>query len=58
MAHARYDAVADFYVQGLDAADGPASLALPDLPGPVTGLRVLRPAAGGRDRPEHPDVPL
>jgi 2-polyprenyl-3-methyl-5-hydroxy-6-metoxy-1,4-benzoquinol methylase len=41
MVQARYDAVADFYISGFDAADDPASLALLDLLGPVAGLRVL-----------------
>jgi 2-polyprenyl-3-methyl-5-hydroxy-6-metoxy-1,4-benzoquinol methylase len=46
MVGARYDAVADFYVSGFDAADDPASLALLALLGPVAGLRVLDVACG------------
>jgi hypothetical protein len=46
MAYARYDVVADFYVQGFDTAGDSASLALLDLLGPVTGLRVLDVACG------------
>lgn len=46
MVRARYDAVADFYISGFDAADDPASLALLDLLGPVAGLRVLDVACG------------
>ena len=46
MAQARYDAVADFYISGFDAADDPVSLALLDLLGSVAGLRVLDVACG------------
>jgi 2-polyprenyl-3-methyl-5-hydroxy-6-metoxy-1,4-benzoquinol methylase len=46
MVRARYDAVADFYISGFDAADDPASQALLDLLGPVGGLRVLDVACG------------
>lgn len=46
MAQARYDAVAEFYIQGFDSIDDPASRALLDLLGPVTGLRVLDVARG------------
>jgi hypothetical protein len=46
MAQARYDAVADFYISGFDAADDPPSLGLLDLLGPVAGLRVLDVACG------------
>jgi 2-polyprenyl-3-methyl-5-hydroxy-6-metoxy-1,4-benzoquinol methylase len=46
MVRARYDAVADFYISGFDAADDPASVALLDLLGPVAGLRVLDVACG------------
>jgi hypothetical protein len=46
MAQARYDAVADFYINGFESADDPASVALLDLLGPVTGLRILDVACG------------
>jgi 2-polyprenyl-3-methyl-5-hydroxy-6-metoxy-1,4-benzoquinol methylase len=46
MALARYDAIADFYVQGFDSLDDPATAALLELLGPVTGLRVLDAACG------------
>jgi SAM-dependent methyltransferase len=46
MIRARYDAAADFYIKGFDSADDPASLALLDMLGPVTGLRVLDVACG------------
>ena len=46
MAHARYDAVADFYVSGFDSVGDPASVALVELVGPVAGLRVLDVACG------------
>jgi 2-polyprenyl-3-methyl-5-hydroxy-6-metoxy-1,4-benzoquinol methylase len=46
MAHARYDAVADFYVSGFDSVSDPASVALVELVGPVAGLRVLDVACG------------
>jgi 2-polyprenyl-3-methyl-5-hydroxy-6-metoxy-1,4-benzoquinol methylase len=46
MVQARYDAVADFYIDGFDSAGDPASLALLDMLGPVTGLRVLDVACG------------
>jgi 2-polyprenyl-3-methyl-5-hydroxy-6-metoxy-1,4-benzoquinol methylase len=46
MAHARYDAVADFYVSGFDSTDDSVSLALLELLGPVAGLRVLDVACG------------
>jgi len=44
MAHARYDAVADFYIAGFGSADDPASLALLELLGPLTVISgALRP---------------
>ncbi len=46
MAQARYDAVADFYIEGFDSIDDPASRALLDLLGPVAGLQVLDVACG------------
>jgi len=46
MVQARYDAVAEFYIEGFDSIDDPASLALLDLLGPVAGLRVLDVACG------------
>jgi ubiquinone/menaquinone biosynthesis C-methylase UbiE len=46
MVLARYDAVADFYVNGFDSADDPASVALLNLLGPVAGLRILDVACG------------
>jgi 2-polyprenyl-3-methyl-5-hydroxy-6-metoxy-1,4-benzoquinol methylase len=46
MVKARYDAVAEFYVEGFDCIDDPASRALLDLVGPVAGLRVLDVACG------------
>ena len=46
MVQARYDAVADLYIQGFDSADDSVSLALLGLLGPVTGLRVLDVACG------------
>jgi SAM-dependent methyltransferase len=46
MIRARYDAAAEFYIEGFDSADDPASLALLDMLGPVTGLRVLDVACG------------
>jgi 2-polyprenyl-3-methyl-5-hydroxy-6-metoxy-1,4-benzoquinol methylase len=46
MARARYDAVADFYVSGFDSVADPATRALLDLLGPVTGLRILDAACG------------
>lgn len=46
MTQARYDAVAEFYIQGFDSIDDPASRALLDLLGPVIGLQVLDVACG------------
>jgi 2-polyprenyl-3-methyl-5-hydroxy-6-metoxy-1,4-benzoquinol methylase len=46
MVQARYDAVADFYIEGFNSIGDPASLALLDLLGPVTGLQVLDVACG------------
>jgi len=46
MTPARYDAVADFYVSGFDSTGDPATQALLDLLGPVTGLRILDVACG------------
>lgn len=46
MVRARYDAAADFYIKGFGSVDDPASLALLNLLGPVTGLRVLDVACG------------
>lgn len=46
MAQARYDAVAEFYIQGFDSIDDPASRTLLDLLGPVAGLQVLDVACG------------
>jgi 2-polyprenyl-3-methyl-5-hydroxy-6-metoxy-1,4-benzoquinol methylase len=46
MVHARYDAIADFYVAGFDSVDDPASRAILDLVGPVAGLDVLDVACG------------
>jgi 2-polyprenyl-3-methyl-5-hydroxy-6-metoxy-1,4-benzoquinol methylase len=46
MVQARYDAVAEFYIDGFDSIDDPASLALLELLGPVAGLRVLDVACG------------
>jgi 2-polyprenyl-3-methyl-5-hydroxy-6-metoxy-1,4-benzoquinol methylase len=46
MVEARYDAVAEFYIEGFDSIDDPASRALLDLLGPVAGLRVLDVACG------------
>jgi len=46
MALARYDAVAEFYVNGFDSTDDSASLALLGLLGPVAGLHVLDVACG------------
>jgi SAM-dependent methyltransferase len=46
MPHARYDAVADFYIQGFESTDDSVSLALLDLLGPISGLRVLDVACG------------
>ena len=43
---ARYDAVADFYIEGFDSIGDPASLALLDLLSPVTGLQVPEVACG------------
>jgi SAM-dependent methyltransferase len=43
---ARYDAVADFYRRGFDSLADPATRALLDLLGPVSGLRVLDVACG------------
>ena len=39
MTQARYDAIAEFYIEGFDSIDDPASRALLDLLGPVAGLR-------------------
>jgi 2-polyprenyl-3-methyl-5-hydroxy-6-metoxy-1,4-benzoquinol methylase len=46
MVRARYDAAADFYINGFVSVDDPASLALLDMLGPVTGQRVLDVACG------------
>jgi SAM-dependent methyltransferase len=46
MVQARYDAVADFYIEGFDSINDPASLALLNLLGPVASLRVLDVACG------------
>jgi SAM-dependent methyltransferase len=46
MTQARYDAVAEFYIQGFDSIDDPASRALMHLLGPVAGLQVLDVACG------------
>jgi 2-polyprenyl-3-methyl-5-hydroxy-6-metoxy-1,4-benzoquinol methylase len=46
MVPARYDAVAEFYIEGFDSIDDPASRALLDLLGPVAGLQVLDVACG------------
>ena len=46
MPHARYDAIADFYVARFDPVDDPASGALLELLGPVAGLDVLDVACG------------
>lgn len=46
MAEARYDAIADFYVNGFSSATDPVSLVLFDLLGPVAGERVLDVACG------------
>jgi SAM-dependent methyltransferase len=46
MSIARYDEAADFYISGFDSADDSVSLALLDLLGPITGLRVLDVACG------------
>lgn len=46
MVQARYDAVAEFYIEGFDSIDDPASRALLDLLGPVAGLQVLDVACG------------
>ncbi len=46
MVRSRYDAAADFYIRGFASVDDPASLALLDMLGPVTGLRVLDVACG------------
>lgn len=46
MSGARYDAVADFYIDGFDSAADPVSQALLDLLGPVAGLHVVDVACG------------
>jgi 2-polyprenyl-3-methyl-5-hydroxy-6-metoxy-1,4-benzoquinol methylase len=46
MVQARYDAVADFYIEGFDSINDPASRALLDLLGPVAGLQILDVACG------------
>lgn len=46
MVRARYDAVADFYIDGFDSIGDRVSVALLDMLGPVTGLRVLDVACG------------
>jgi 2-polyprenyl-3-methyl-5-hydroxy-6-metoxy-1,4-benzoquinol methylase len=46
MVQARYDAVAEFCIEGFDSIDDPASRALLDPFGPVAGLRVLDVACG------------
>jgi SAM-dependent methyltransferase len=47
MTEARYDAVADFYVQGFaDASDDPVTLRLLELVGPLAGASVLDLACG------------
>jgi SAM-dependent methyltransferase len=46
MVQARYDAVAEFYIEGFDSFDDPASRVLLDLLGPVAGLQVLDVACG------------
>jgi 2-polyprenyl-3-methyl-5-hydroxy-6-metoxy-1,4-benzoquinol methylase len=46
MVQARYDAVADFYIDGFDSIDDPASRALLDLLGPIAGLQILDVACG------------
>jgi ubiquinone/menaquinone biosynthesis C-methylase UbiE len=46
MAGARYDAIADFYVNGFDSVTDPVSQGLLDLLGPVAGRRVLDVACG------------
>lgn len=46
MVQARYDAVAEFYIERFDSIDDPASRALLDLLGPVSGTQVLDVACG------------
>src|ERR1700685_1014059 len=46
MAQVRYDAVAEFYIEGFDSMDDPASRALMHLLSPVAGLQVLDVACG------------
>ena len=46
MVQARYDAIAEFYIEGFDSINDPASRALLDLLGPVAGLQVLDVACG------------
>jgi SAM-dependent methyltransferase len=46
MVQARYDEIAEFYIEGFDSIDDPASRALLDLLPPVAGLRVLDVACG------------
>ena len=46
MVQGRYDPVAEFYIDGFDSIDDPASRALLDLLGPVAGLQVLDVACG------------
>ena len=46
MVQARYDAVAEFYIEGFDSIDDPASRGLLDLLGPVAGLQVVDVACG------------
>ena len=46
MVQARYDAVAEFYIEGFDSIDDPASRTLLGLLGPVAGLQVLDVACG------------
>src|ERR1700685_3977355 len=46
VAEARYDAIAEFYVGGLNSIDDPATAALLELLGPPAGLRILDVACG------------
>lgn len=46
MTEARYDAIADFYIDGFSSAGDRVSLTLFDLLGPVAGRRVLDVACG------------
>jgi 2-polyprenyl-3-methyl-5-hydroxy-6-metoxy-1,4-benzoquinol methylase len=46
MAHSRYDAVADYYIAGFNSTDDEVSMALLDMLGPPSGLRILDVACG------------